>query len=94
MIFLKELKITEGMINDLYSVITRVSSEEECMELFEDLCTKQEIEKMAQRVRAARLLAEGKTYNQVIDETDISSATLSRVSKALQYGKGYKKFIK
>ena len=91
---MKELKITEGMINDLYSVITRVSSEEECMELFEDLCTKQEIEKMAQRVRAARLLAEGKTYNQVIDETDISSATLSRVSKALQYGKGYKKIIK
>lgn len=91
---MKELKITDEMIKELFSVITRVSSEEECMELFEDLCTKQEIEKMAQRVRAAHLLAEGKTYNQVIDETDISSATLSRVSKALQYGKGYKKFIK
>ena len=91
---MKELKITEEMIKELFSVITKVSSEEECMELFEDLCTKQEIEKMAQRIRAARLLSEGKTYNQVIDETDISSATLSRVSKALRYGKGYKKFIK
>ncbi len=91
---LKEVKITEDMINDLFSVITKVGTDEECMELFEDLCTKQEIEKMAQRIRAARLLAEGKTYNQVIDETDISSATLSRVSKALRYGKGYKKFIK
>ena len=91
---MKELKITEEMIKELFSVITKVSSEEECMELFEDLCTKQEIEKMAQRVRAAQLLSEGKTYNQVIEETDISSATLSRVSKALRYGKGYKKFIK
>ena len=91
---MKELKITEEMIKELFSVITKVSSEEECMELFEDLCTKQEIEKMAQRIRAARLLSEGKTYNQVIDETDISSATLSRVSKALRYGQGYKKFIK
>jgi len=82
------------MIKELFAVITEVNTEEECMELFEDLCTKQEIEKMAQRIRAAKLLKEGKTYNQVIEETDISSATLSRVSKALRYGKGYKKFIK
>ncbi len=81
------------MIKDLFSVITKIGTEIECMELFEDLCTKQEIEKMAQRLRAARLLAEGKTYNQVMEETDISSATLSRVSKSLRYGKGYKKLM-
>ncbi len=91
---MKDIKITDEMIKDLFCVITKVGTEEECMELFEDLCTKQEIEKMAQRIRAAKLLSEGKTYNQVIEETDISSATLSRVSKALRYGKGYKKFIK
>ena len=44
---------------------------------------------MAQRVKAAKLLIEGKTYTQVIAETDISSATLSRVSRCVQYGKGY-----
>ena len=43
---------------------------------------------MAQRVRAAKLLLEGKTYAQVITETDISSATLSRVSRCIQYGEG------
>ena len=91
---MKELKITEEMIKELFSVITKVSSEEECMELFEDLCTKQEIEKMAQRVRAAKLLSEGKTYNQVIEETDISSATLSRVSHCVKYGEGYNNFLK
>lgn len=90
---MKEIKITDEMIKDLFSVITKIGTEIECMELFEDLCTKQEIEKMAQRLRAARLLAEGKTYNQVMEETDISSATLSRVSKSLRYGKGYKKLM-
>ena len=49
---------------------------------------------MAQRLRAAKLLLDGKTYNQVIDETDISSATLSRVSRCVQYGNGYRKFLK
>ena len=43
---MKELKITNEMINELFSVITKVRTEEECMELFEDLCTKQEIEKI------------------------------------------------
>ncbi len=90
---MKENKITDEMINELFAVITKVEKVDECMDLFEDLCTKQEIEKMAQRIRAAKLLMKDKTYNQVIEETDISSATLSRVSKALRYGKGYKKFV-
>ena len=62
--------------------------------LLSDLCTVKEIEQMAQRVKAAKLLIEGKTYNQVIEETDISSATLSRVSRCVQYGEGYSKFLK
>ncbi len=91
---LKEIKITEEMKKELFKVISQAESEEDCAILFEDLCTRQEIEKMAQRLIAAKLLKEGKTYNQVIEETDISSATLSRVSRSLRYGKGYKKFIK
>ena len=54
----------------------------------EDLCTHKEIEQMAQRVKAAELLLDGKTYAQVIAETDISSATLSRVSRCIRYGDG------
>ena len=49
---------------------------------------------MAERLYAAKLLLEGKTYNQVIEQTDISSATLSRVSRCVQYGKGYSKILK
>jgi TrpR-related protein YerC/YecD len=81
-------------IDELYKLIASLKTAEEIRILFEDLCTKKEIEQMAQRIGAARLLLEGKTYQQVTDTYDISSATLSRVSRCVQYGKGYNKFLK
>lgn len=81
-------------IDALYRIIVGLDSIEECELLFEDLCTKKEVEKMAERLYAAKLLMEGKTYNQVIAETDISSATLSRISRCVQYGKGYTNVLK
>ena len=81
-------------IQMLYQVILNLKNEEECAAFFDDLCTHKEVEKMAERAYAARLLMEGKTYNQIIAETDISSATLSRVSRCVQYGKGYSKVLK
>jgi len=81
-------------IDALYRIIADLNSAEECELLFEDLCTKKEVEKMAERLYAAKLLMEGRTYNQVIAETDISSATLSRISRCVQYGKGYTNVLK
>ena len=81
-------------ITELYRIITKLSTIEECEIFFEDLCTNKEVEKMAERLYAAKLLLAGKTYNQVIAETDISSATLSRVSRCVQYGEGYSKLLK
>ena len=81
------------MTDDLYDLIASLKTREDCRKLFSDMCTNKEIEQMAQRIYAARLLIEGKTYNQVIEETDISSATLSRVSRCVQYGEGYRKFL-
>ena len=83
----------KARIQELYRLITGLESVEDCEALFEDLCTQKEIENMAERVHAARLLMEGKTYNQVIAEGDISSATLSRVSRCVQYGRGYAKLL-
>ena len=80
-------------IRDLYEVLVGVSSPEDCEALLEDLCTRKEVEKMAERIYAARLLLQGKTYAQVIGEADISSATLSRVSRCVQYGTGYRKVL-
>jgi len=81
-------------IAQLYDIIAGLDSPEDCKALLEDLCTHKEIEKMAERLFAAKLLLEGKTYSQVIAETDISSATLSRVSRCVQYGNGYRNVLK
>ncbi|MBE6782189.1 MAG: hypothetical protein E7540_05695 [Ruminococcaceae bacterium] len=82
------------MINDLYQLFASIDNAEDFRLLLDDLCTYKEIEQMAGRIAAAKLFMEGKTYNQVIDATNISSATLSRVSRCVQRGDGYRKFLK
>ena len=81
-------------IHALYQLIAQTDSEEDIAALFADLCTVKEIENMAERLFTAKLLLEGNTYNQVMAQADISSATLSRVSRCVQYGKGYTKLLK
>ncbi len=78
----------------LYRLLSGITDPNGMEVLLEDLCTKKEIENMAERVRAAKLLMEGKTYAQVIEQTEISSATLSRISRCIQYGKGYSELLK
>ena len=86
--------MNQEKIEALYRLILQLETVEDCRKFFDDLCTAKEIGKMAERVHAAKLLLEGKTYNQVMAETDISSATLSRVSRCVQFGKGYSKQLK
>ena len=81
-------------ISALYDLILTLSNKEDCSALFNDLCTEKELEKMAERIYAAKLLLQGKTYSQIMEMADISSATLSRVSRCVQYGKGYNKVLK
>ena len=81
-------------IQALFQLILGLENMADCEALFDDLCTRKELEKMAERVYAAKLLLQGKTYNQVISQADISSATLSRVSRCVQYGTGYSKLLK
>ena len=81
-------------IDDLYRLIAETTDPEDIRALFDDLCTRKEVENMAERIFAAKLLMEGNTYNQVIAQANISSATLSRVSRCVQYGKGYSKLLK
>ena len=84
----------QDRINALFQLIASLGSVEDCRALFEDMCTIKEVENMAERCFAAKLLMEGNTYNQVIAKANISSATLSRVSQCVQYGKGYAKLLK
>lgn len=79
----------------LFEVLSKIKSEEDFKAFFEDLCTYAEIEKMEQRVQCAQLLLGGDTYNRIIEKTDISSATLSRVSRCLRHGSGgYSRVLK
>lgn len=84
----------EEKIREMLLLILQMEDIGDCKALFDDICTRKELEKMAERVYAAKLLLEGKTYNQVMAEADISSATLSRVSQCVQYGHGYSRFLK
>ena len=72
----------------LMETILRMESVEECYRFFEDLCTIKELQDMAQRLDAAVRLYEGESYQKIADEVSISSATISRVNKCLNYGDG------
>lgn len=88
------MKDVELHLNELYEALVKVKTVEECKALLDDLCTYKEVEQMAQRIYAAKLFLEGKTYNEIIAETDISSTTLSRISRTITHGSGgYKKFV-
>ena len=90
----QDMRKGNAMYSLLYRTILRAETEEDMRILLDDLCTYKEVEQMAQRAYAAKMLKEGRTYAEIIAATDISSATLSRVSRCLQYGRGaYEKFI-
>ena len=74
-------KITDDMLSELYSTLASLQTADDVKTLFEDLCTYKEIEQMAQRITAARLLLEGNTYARVIERTDISYGSLAMTGK-------------
>ena len=79
---------------ELFDEILKLETEEECSKFFDDLCTINELDSMLQGIKAAKMLLEDKTFQEVIKETQISSATLARVSKCIKYGDGgYKDII-
>ena len=77
----------------LYRLLAGIQTPEDMAALLEDLCTRKEVENMAERVFAAKLLLENNTYAQVMEQCSISSATLSRVSRCVQYGSGYRRAL-
>ena len=82
------------LLSELYEALLQAESKKELALFLEDLCTIKELESMSQRLQAAKMLLEDKTYNEIVEETNISSATLARVSKCVRYGKGgYRKII-
>ncbi|MBQ7088827.1 MAG: hypothetical protein IJN04_04215 [Clostridia bacterium] len=75
-------------IDRLFEVILQLKDKEECRKFFEDICTIKEVQDMAQRLDAAILLDEGAGYQTIGEQVGISTATISRVSRCLNYGSG------
>ncbi len=76
----------------LYETILKLKDLDECYRFFEDLCTVSELRAMEQRFDVAVLLEKGMIYNDILEKTGASSATISRVNRSLNYGGvgGYK----
>ena len=75
-------------VKRLFEAILRLQDLEECYNFFEDLCTMKELADMSQRICAAGMLLEGDTYEQIVKKADISTATISRINRCIQYGSG------
>ena len=78
-------KNTERNI-DMYRAILTLNTVDECMRFFDDLCSVTELRAMEQRFQVAVLLNQGNIYNDILEQTGASSATISRVNRSLQYG--------
>ena len=72
----------------MYEAILSLQNLDECIRFFDDLCTVTELMAMEQRYQVASCLNDGMIYNEILAETGASSATISRVNRSLQYGRG------
>ena len=81
--------------DSFFEAILKLESVEDCRKFFEDVCTIKEIEDLSQRLEVAKLLLDKKNYQEISKATGASTATISRVNKCLNYGKGgYKVVLK
>ncbi len=85
----KNIKTEE--MNKLFDAILSLKNRNECYAFFEDICTINELVALSQRLEVAKRLINDKTYIEIAEETGASTATISRVSRALNYGNdGYR----
>jgi TrpR-related protein YerC/YecD len=86
-----ESKIKDELVDQLFEAILKLKNIEECYRFFEDIATINEIKALAQRLEVAKMLRQKKTYIEIAEKTGASTATISRVNRALNYGaNGYK----
>ncbi len=78
--------IKKERCDEMYQAILSLKTVEECRQFFDDLCTLTELQAMEQRFQVAVLLHQGLIYNDILEKTGASSATISRVNRSLQYG--------
>lgn len=84
-------KLKDPLVDKLFEAVLLLQHNEECYRFFEDICTVAELKSLAQRLEVAKMLEENRTYGEIAEMTGASTATISRVKRALNYGAdGYK----
>ena len=81
-------KMKDEKLDLLFRSILSLQTLDECYNFFEDLCTVPELQEMSRRLYAAKLLSENCIYTDIAERTGLSTATISRVNRCLQYGDG------
>ena len=78
----------------LIDAIKKLDDEQDIKDFLTDLMTTKEFIDMAQRMKVVELLKQGIVYSKIAEMTGASTATISRVSRALNYGAdGYTKVL-
>ena len=81
-------KMHKPEVDMLFEAILSLETIDECYKFFEDACTIKEMLEIAQRLKAAKMLRDGVNYAEITKETCMSTATISRVNRCLEYGEG------
>ena len=81
-------KLQSERVDALAKAFLALENEEDCYRLFEDLITIREVQDLAQRLEVAQLLSKKATYTEIVEKTGVSTATIGRVNRALNYGAG------
>ncbi len=81
--------VRDENLEKLFEAILSLRTVDECYALFEDLCTVNELIAIKQRFLVARMLSEGMIYSEIVEKTGVSTATISRINRCLNYGEGY-----
>lgn len=82
------MNIKNEMLDHLFQAVLTLNNVEECYKFFEDICTYKELEAFAQRLEVAKMLRDKQVYTDIVAQTGASTATISRVNRALKYGEG------
>lgn len=85
----------ERYLEELYEALAQLKNPREFANFFTDLCTPAELRSMADRWRVAQLVEAGDSYRLINEKTGVSTATITRVARALTYGAdGYRVVLK
>ncbi len=91
---MKKSKLREPIKELFFQAILNLENMEECDSFFEDICTIAELKSISQRLQVAIMLKNGYTYTEICNQTKVSTATISRVNRSLEYGAdGYQKAL-